>query len=306
MIVLPAIRSTALSTPWRRKEEIKSLIHRPALWLEARRKSEPSLLNCAKLILDQVVHVTCRAPNPGASCVRGAAIAVFANTGHSVVTCPQAARMVMRKGMKRILFLSVALAAALVLSRGAESEEGFVSIMDGKTFKGWKIAEESAKSWKIEDGAFVANGQRSHLYYVGDEKPFKDFELKVDVMTEPSSNGGIYFHTKWQESSWPKYGFECQVNVTQGDWIKTGSLYGLASIGVTPAQDKKWWTQHIIVKGNKVVVKIDDKTVLEYNEPAGTQPGKDFTRKLDEGTFALQAHDPKSVVRYKNIRVKRL
>ena len=36
------------------------------------------------------------------------------------------------------------------------------------------------------------------------------------------------------------------------------------------------------------------------------QPGKDFARKIAEGTFALQAHDPKSVVRYKNIRVKRL
>jgi len=46
--------------------------------------------------------------------------------------------------------------------------------------------------------------------------------------------------------------------------------------------------------------------VLEYTEPPGALPGKVFTRKLDEGTFALQAHDPKSIVRYKNIRVKRL
>ena len=53
-------------------------------------------------------------------------------------------------------------------------------------------------------------------------------------------------------------------------------------------------------------VKIDDKTVLEYNEPPGAQPGKDFLRKIDQGTFALQAHDPKSVIRYRNIRVKRL
>jgi hypothetical protein len=46
--------------------------------------------------------------------------------------------------------------------------------------------------------------------------------------------------------------------------------------------------------------------VLEYTEPPGAQPRKDFTRKLDSGTFALQAHDPGSVIRYKNIRVKRL
>jgi len=207
--------------------------------------------------------------------------------------------------MKRLL-LGLALFGAIATVRAADSEEGFKPIMDGKTFNGWKIAEEQAKSWTVEDGAFVAKGPRSHLFYVGDEKPFKDFELKVDVMTEPGSNGGIYFHTKWQESEWPKAGFECQVNVSHTDWKKTGSLYDIANLGVTPAQDNKWWTQHIIVKGNQVTVKIDGKTVLEYNEPPGAQPGKQFMRKLDEGTFALQAHDPKSVVRFKNIRVKRL
>lgn len=206
--------------------------------------------------------------------------------------------------MKTILTL--ALFCSISLVRAADSEEGFVKIMDGKTFNGWKIGDEAAKSWKIEDGAFVTQGSRSHLFYVGDEKPFKDFELKVDVMTQPGSNGGIYFHTRYQETDWPKQGFECQVNVTQTDWIKTGSLYGIVNMALTPAQDNKWWTQHIIVKGNRVTVKIDGKTVLEYNEPAGAQPGKDFTRKLAEGTFALQAHDPKSIIRYKNVRVKRL
>jgi hypothetical protein len=206
--------------------------------------------------------------------------------------------------MKTFLISSlVALAAAVC---AADAEEGFVQIFDGKTFNGWKISEADAKSWRIEDGAMVAQGPRSHAYYVGDEQPFKDFELKVDVMTEPGSNGGIYFHTQFQETGWPRAGFECQVNVTQGDWIKTGSLYGLVNIALTPAQDNKWWTQHIIVKGHKVTVKIDGKTVLEYNEPAGAQAGKDFMRKLSEGTFAFQAHDPKSVVRYKNVRVKRL
>ncbi|HTG45235.1 MAG TPA: DUF1080 domain-containing protein [Verrucomicrobiae bacterium] len=208
--------------------------------------------------------------------------------------------------MKQILSCALLLFCALPASRAASSEAGFVPIMDGKTFTGWKIGDESAKSWKIEDGAFVTQGSRSHLFYAGEEKPFKDFELKVDVLTQPGSNGGIYFHTKFQESGWPKNGFECQVNVSQTDWIKTGSLYGLVNMALTPAKDKEWWTQHIIVQGNKVTVKINDQIVLEYNEPPGAEAGKEFTRKLDRGTFALQAHDPKSIIRYKNIRVKRL
>jgi len=208
--------------------------------------------------------------------------------------------------MKQFALAAFLISTLAVNTLAADSEEGFKSIFDGKTFTGWKFGDEKAKSWRIEDGALVAQGTRSHAFYVGDDVPFKDFELKVDVMTKPGSNGGIYFHTAYQESGWPRTGFECQVNVTQGDWIKTGSLYGLVNMALTPAQDNQWWTQHIIVQGSKVTVKIDGQTVLEYNEPPGARPGREFTRKLDQGTFALQAHDPNSVVRYKNIRVKRL
>ncbi len=211
--------------------------------------------------------------------------------------------------MKRKLLFALAATALSCVGWGltaAEVEPGFTSLMDGKTFNGWKPAEENQDTWKVEEGAFVAHGNRCHLFYVGDEKPFKNFHLKVDVMTEPGSNGGIYFHTKYQEKDWPRAGFECQVNNSHTDWIKTGSLYGLVNIARSPAQDHEWWTQEIIVKGNSVTVLIDGKRVFEYNEPPGTQAGRQFGRKLSEGTFALQGHDPKSVVRYKNIRVKRL
>ena len=207
-------------------------------------------------------------------------------------------------------FLPVLATGALVLlvSQGlaAEVEPGFVSLMDGKTFDGWKSADENKDTWSIEDGAFIAHGNRCHLFYAGDQGPFKNFDLKVEVWTGPHSNGGIYFHTKYQVTDWPRAGFECQVNNTHSDWIKTGSLYGLANTGLTAAQDGKWWTQEIIVNGKNVQVLIDGKKVLEYNEPEGAQAGKDFARKLSEGTFALQGHDPGSVVKYKNIRVKKL
>ena len=206
--------------------------------------------------------------------------------------------------MKYILLLALGLVS--ISTFAAEDETGFKPLMDGKTFAGWKLAEENTNTFRIEDGAFVANGKPCHLYYVGDEQPFKNFHLKVDVMTDKTSNGGIYFHTKYQERSWPKGGFECQVNNTQGDWIKTGSLYAIVNVSQSLAEDNKWWTQEVIVEGNKVTVKVDGKIVLQYIEPAGAEAGKDFERKLGEGTFALQGHDPKSVVRYKNIRVKRL
>jgi len=208
--------------------------------------------------------------------------------------------------MKISLLLAAAVSFSVLNSQAADVEPGFKSLFDGKTLNGWKKANENQNAFRVEDGAIVANGERCHLFYVGDEKPFKNFELKVDVKVGPKSNGGIYFHTAYQETSWPKTGFECQVNVSHGDWKKTGSLYDVANLGNTPAKDNTWWTQTITVQGNNVTVKIDDIVVLSYTEPAGAMPGKDFTRKINQGTFALQAHDPGSVVQYKNIRVKRL
>jgi len=208
--------------------------------------------------------------------------------------------------MKFSLLLTAAVSFSILNTQAADVEPGFKSLFDGKTLNGWKKANENEASFRVEDGAIVANGERCHLYYVGDEKPFKNFEFKVDVMTGPKSNGGIYFDTKYQAKSWPTNGFECQVNVSHGDWKKTGSLYDVANLGNTPAKDNTWWTQTITVNGNNVTVKIDDVVVLSYTQPDGAKPGKDFTRFISPGTFAFQAHDPGSVVKYKNIRVKRL
>jgi hypothetical protein len=208
--------------------------------------------------------------------------------------------------MKRFLLGGMAALLALAAITAADKEEGWTTIFDGKSLNGWKTANENTNSFKLVDGAIVAKGNRCHIYYVGDQQPFKDFELKVDVMTEPNSNGGIYVHTKYQETGWPKYGFETQVNNSGGDWKRTGSLYDVVNVREVNAKDGKWWTQHVIVKGNRITVKVDDKVVVDYEEPADKVAGKDFTRKIDQGTIAFQAHDPGSVIHYKNVRVKKL
>ena len=209
---------------------------------------------------------------------------------------------------RHILILPALLLALTSVGLAQKTEKGFKSLMDGKTFKGWKPANENQGAWTVDkkDRAFVAHGSRSHLYYVGDSKPFVDFELKVEVMTEPGSNGGIYFHTAYLETGWPKAGFEVQVNQTHTDWKKTGSIYDVVNVKEQLAKDNEWYTYDIIVKGKHVTIKVNDKVAVDWEQPADWKAGKDYSRILDKGTFALQAHDPKSTIHYRNIRVKRL
>ncbi len=188
-----------------------------------------------------------------------------------------------------------------------ETETGFVSLFDGESMQGWKLAEENQESWKVEDGMLVCEGERCHLFYDGELAPLKNFHFIAEVKTTPGSNAGIYFHTKYQPKDWPKHGFECQVNVTHKDPKKSSSLYGVVNVDDPGLQDNEWYTQEIIVKDRHVLLKVNGKTLVDYTEPKDQNPAsKQFERRLGEGTFALQAHDPKSKVYFRNIRVKPL
>ena len=212
-----------------------------------------------------------------------------------------------------LISLTAVLSVAVSIASADEPKpdaHGFVTIFDGKSLEGWKKSGENQDSIQLQDGAIVAKGNRCHLFYVGDEKPFKNFHFVAEVQTKANSNGGIYFHTKFQEEGWPLTGHECQVNNTyKPDPQKTGGVYKVAKVLEAPAKDDEWFKYEIIVEGNHVVVKINDKVTADYTEdPAALDKDRSIEkgRRVGQGTFALQAHDPGSTVMYRNIKVKRL
>lgn len=178
-------------------------------------------------------------------------------------------------------------------------------MFDGKSLDGWKV-NESPESWSVKDGLLMCHGPRSHLFYVADENPMKNFHFSAQVKTTKGSNSGIYFHTKFQEEGWPKYGYECQVNVTHTDPKKSSGLYAVEDIADPGIKDDEWYTQEIIVQGRNIKLKINGKTMVDYTEPENKPSSGDFERRLGEGTIALQAHDPDSVVYFKDLKYKRL
>jgi hypothetical protein len=212
--------------------------------------------------------------------------------------------------MKRFGFLLMVALTTLVLARSQNkaSSEGWISLFDGKSLDGWKISDKEG-TFSVEDGKIVVHGPRSHLYYVGSVQNhnFKNFEFKADVMTTPGSNSGIYFHTAYQEESWPDKGFEVQVNNSHTDWKRTAGLYDIKDVREVPAADNEWFTERIVVQGKRIRTYVNDKLIVDYTEPDNVTPPKEHPgRVLSSGTFALQGHDPKSKVFYKNILVKPL
>ena len=188
--------------------------------------------------------------------------------------------------------LAVALVASALAIADEATDDGWQKIFDGKSLDGWK-ANERPENWTVEDGAIVGRGQRSHLFYMAEE--FEDCEFKADVKLNRGGNSGMYFRAAFS-TGWPK-GYEAQVNNSHRDPKRTGSLYNFVDVREQLVPDDTWWNQHIIVNGNHIVIKVNDKVVVDYVDEKQTH---------NKGYLALQQHDPGSVVHYKNLMVKPL
>jgi hypothetical protein len=184
----------------------------------------------------------------------------------------------------------------------------WVELFNGKNLDGWKVSENSA-SFAVEDGVIKVAGPRGHAFYVGEvgNHDFKNFELIVELKTMPKANSGIFIHTQYQEDGWPSKGYEIQVNQSHSDWRKTGSVYSFQDVRETFVQDGEWYTEHVIVNGSQITVKINGNTVNEYDESKDEKRASGLGEKsLSSGTIALQAHDPESVIYYRSVKIKLL
>ena len=191
-------------------------------------------------------------------------------------------------------------------------------LFNGRDLAGWRANNDPA-SFAVADGCLRAQGSGpagAHLFYVGDKaegfERFTNFELELAARAEPESNSGIFFHTDESVRLPGKYltrGYEVQLNTQSREPRKTGSLYAVVDLDQSPVDEGKWFAVRIAVAGKRITVALDGKTVVDYTEPAEVRrPPERKGRVISPtgGGIALQAHDPKSVWYFKDIRAKRL
>jgi hypothetical protein len=190
----------------------------------------------------------------------------------------------------------------------AMKKDGWVSIFNGKTLEGWK-SNETYEGFKIENGCIVGFGARNHLYYM---EELKNFELKIDVKINQGGNSGVFVKSVWVDNNWP-VGYELQVNSSQRDPQKTGTLYNIIKIFKAPHEDDEWFTYHIICKGNTLECRINGNVLYTYVDPmerGGIPVEGNITnenkRISQKGLISLQQHDPTAAPMFKNVFLKKL
>ena len=186
-------------------------------------------------------------------------------------------------------------------------------LFNGRDLSGWE-ANAHPESFTIQDGLLKVHGVNgmAHLFFVGDkgrDVRFKNFELVTLVRSEPGSNSGIFFHTDrtLRKGKYLNKGYEVQLNSSQKEKRKTGSLYGIVDLDSSAANETKWFEVRTLVEGKRIQVFVDGHQVVDYAEPdtPTRQPAR-AGRLLDPagGAIAIQAHDPDSIFYFKQIRIR--
>jgi hypothetical protein len=198
--------------------------------------------------------------------------------------------------MQRIATLAVfaavlaAFTAVNLPLAAADKDEKWVQLFNGKDLTGWKTLPEDKAKWEVKDGMIVGSGGVGHLY--SERGDYENFRYRVTAKINDKGNSGQYFRTKMQKGFPP--GYEAQINATHGDPVKTGSLYNFAKNLEAPNKPDEFFTQEVIADGNHIIIKVNGKVITDFTDPKNT-----YTK----GHFAIQQHDPGSVITIKSIEV---
>ncbi len=210
---------------------------------------------------------------------------------------------------RRLVTFAAVLAAGMMLlpaqADDKKDDSGWVQLFNGKDLTGWKTHPKDKAKWEVKDGILIGSGPAGHLF--SERGDYQNFRYRMEAMINDHGNSGQYFRAQFGPS-FPK-GYEAQINATHSDPIRTGSLYPAFNPKLSAEEKAKilvmkrlhepneWFTQEVIAEGNHIIIKVNGKTTVDFVDKNNT---------FKKGHFAIQQHDPGTVIKVRKVEVEEL
>ncbi|MDI9443673.1 MAG: DUF1080 domain-containing protein [Planctomycetota bacterium] len=189
-----------------------------------------------------------------------------------------------------------------------ETAEGFVSLFDGKTLKGW---QGDVKGYFAENGVLVcAPGGKLMT-----EKEYSDFVFRFEFKLQPNGNNGVGIRAPLAGDA-AYNGMEIQILDDSGSQF-AGKLkpyqYHGSIYGVVPCKQGhqkpvgEWNCQEIRADGPKIKVTLNGQVIVDadlsqINETMDGRPHPGLHN--EKGFIGFLGHG--SRIEFRNIRIKQL
>jgi hypothetical protein len=158
------------------------------------------------------------------------------------------------------------------------AEADFRPLFDGKSFAGWRVNENTPKSWKIEDGLLKLLGGSSHLFT---NDNFDDFVVRIEWRAvNKGYNSGFFVRGR-------------QIQLAQGG---AGMLFGSDRAKAVPKLHRppgEWNEWEVTAIGPRLSLKVNGTGAWEID---------DF--KPPRGPLGIEAEG--HAIDFRNLRIKSL
>jgi hypothetical protein len=169
-----------------------------------------------------------------------------------------------------------------------EAADGWILLFDGESLFGW--TQEMAAKWRVADGAIIADA--GDYGWVRTNSVFADYVLRCDFKTTADGNSGLFLRSS-KEGKPHETGYELQIFDTHPKF-PTGSLVMHVPATGGKIKPNQWQTFEVTVQGDRFIVKLDGKQVLDARDP-----------KSKIGHIGLQYNKDKKI-EFRNIKLKPL
>jgi hypothetical protein len=208
-----------------------------------------------------------------------------------------AGKLKLRLNMNKNILLSIVLLAGFQALILAQTE----SLFNGKDLSGWTIY--GTELWYVEDGLLVCeSGPDKEYGYLGTQKEYKDFELRLEFRQGADGNSGVFFRSSIEGTRIT--GWQAEV-APPGH--STGGIYESYGRGwiikPDPELDKhlkfgEWNKMKIRVVGGKVETWLNGQKMITLEDDKIGQA---------TGSIALQIHDGGGIkVQWRNLYITEL
>lgn len=196
---------------------------------------------------------------------------------------------------------------------------GLAPIFNGKNLSGWQTiqppkAPATPAEWLVKKGQIhVLKGPGQ----LETKALFDDFVLQLDIRansTDPNfhPNSGIFLRGR-PNGYWTGYEIQIRNEFKDKDRAKpvdtgSGGVYFHQPARRVVPSDNQFYTQTVIAQGRHISTWVDGFPVADWEDPYPEGEGGPRNKQalLKAGPISLQAHDPKTNLDFKDIRVRSL
>ena len=166
--------------------------------------------------------------------------------------------------------------------------QGFTSLFDGSTLKGWNVLGNA--NWSVVDGAIQATSGNGYLVT---PMPYGDFQITLEFWVTDDANSGVFIRGEDPKAITAMNAYEVNINVKSPSGFGTGAVVNVAKPAVMPNTGGQWNTYDITARGTRLTVAVNGMQTVNADDD-----------KHARGVIALQYGA--GTVKFRNIRVRTL